>query len=338
MNCIPPICSQRRGFTLVEVLVAVCTSALVIASVLVAFQSQRRTHYEQQMMVEMHQNLRAALFMIQRDVRMAGFDPSWQDANDDGRHDRRSSDGIDNNCNGELEDEDEDLPAGFIAAASHRIWFRLDKNGDGDFCDGQETVAYGFPRTSGGQAADENQDGVADRGAARLNRGFTQNAAAALILSHPVAEEIQAAAFAYGFDYDAGDPDGRLDTADGRIIWAYDSDNDRTLDRSLDTDEDGALEPDDDRDGDGFLDGRALTSAVPLQFIRAVRIWLLGRTRGPLPDGSDTGVYLVGDKVISPAKAGGHASRYRRGLLSTTVVCRNLGFRENFIPGKNQAN
>jgi len=322
---------HRRGFTLVELLIAMSIAVLVVGSVLVAFQSQRRTHYEQQMIVEMHQNVRAALFMIQRDVRMAGFDPRWRDDNRDGRHDARSTDGIDNNCNGAVEDVGETLPAGFIRAAAHRIWFRLNRNGDGDFCDSQESIAYGFPRTSGGRAADRNLDGVADRGAARLNRGFTKNADAALILDHPVAENIQAVAFAYGFDFDEGIPDGRLDTRNGQVIWAFDSDGDGALDRALDTDGDGALRPEDDRDADGFLDGYELASAVPLQFVRAVRIWLLGRTRGILPPSRDDGVYLVGDKVIVPAKDGKGTGGFRRVLLATTVVCRNLGFRRNFI-------
>jgi type IV pilus assembly protein PilW len=322
----------EQGFTLLEVVIAVCIVGLLGASVLAAFQSQRKTHYEQQMIVEMHQNVRAALFMIQRDVRMAGFDPLWQDRNRDGRDDRRGDDGIDNDCDDVFDHEDETLPMGFISAETHRLWFRLDRNADGAFCGSQETVAYGFPRTSGGQAVDDDLDGAADLGAGRLNRGFTKNAGASLILDHPVAEDIQAVAFAYGFDYDAGEPDGRLDMENDRVIWAYDSDGDDRLDRTLDFDGDGVLEPDDDRDGDGFLDGSALEPPVPLSFIRAVRIWVLGRTRGRLKDYRDQGVYVVGDKVITPAAAGDEAAAYRRVLLSTTAVCRNLALRENIAP------
>lgn len=316
------------GFTLVEVLIAVCTMALAAAAILAAFQSQRRTHYEQQMIVAMHQNVRAALFMIQRDVRMAGFDPLWRDVDGDGRHDGRATDGIDNNCNDVVEEADEVLPVGFVAARPHRIWFRSDRSADGEFCGSRETIAYGFPRTSGGNPVDGNLDGAADHGAARLNQGFTKNAEAALVLDHPVAEDIHAVAFAYGFDYDGGRPDGRLDTENGRVVWAYDSNGDNTLDRMLDFDADGILEAADDKDGDGFLDDRALAPPVPLSFVRAVRIWLLGRTRGRLKGYRDRGVYVVGDKIIEPAAAGDGAAAYRRVLLSTTVVCRNLSLHE----------
>ena len=181
----------EQGFTLLEVMIAVCIVGLLGASVLVAFQSQRKTHYEQRMIVEMHQNVRTVLFLIQRDVRMAGFDPLWQDHNRDGRHDWRGDDGVDNDCDDVFDDENEILPMGFISAETHRLWFRLDRNADGAFCGSQETVAYGFPRTSGGQAVDDDLDGEADRGAGCLNRGFTKNADASLILVHPVAENIQ---------------------------------------------------------------------------------------------------------------------------------------------------
>lgn len=67
--------SDHRGFTIIELLIAVAITAIVSLGVFSAFQSQQDAHLAQKQIVEMQQNLRAALFIIADEVRMAGYDP-----------------------------------------------------------------------------------------------------------------------------------------------------------------------------------------------------------------------------------------------------------------------
>ena len=64
---------NERGFTMVEMLIAIFIGMIVIALVVTAYWSQTRTSRNQQMTVEMQQNIRAGMFFLQRDIVMAGF-------------------------------------------------------------------------------------------------------------------------------------------------------------------------------------------------------------------------------------------------------------------------
>ncbi|MBV5328990.1 MAG: prepilin-type N-terminal cleavage/methylation domain-containing protein [Chlorobium sp.] len=64
-----------RGFTLVELMVAVAISGIVAAVISSAYISQRRTSTAQEQVVEMQQNIRAGLDIMEHDIRMAGYDP-----------------------------------------------------------------------------------------------------------------------------------------------------------------------------------------------------------------------------------------------------------------------
>jgi type IV pilus assembly protein PilW len=68
--------SNSNGFTLVEVLIAMLIGGVVLAAVMVSFQSQHNTYLAQDQVVEMQQNGRMAMGMLVRDVRSAGFDPN----------------------------------------------------------------------------------------------------------------------------------------------------------------------------------------------------------------------------------------------------------------------
>jgi len=66
----------RSGFTLVEVLIAMLIGGVVLAAVMASFQSQHNTYLAQDQVVEMQQNARAAMDMLVRDIRSAGYDPT----------------------------------------------------------------------------------------------------------------------------------------------------------------------------------------------------------------------------------------------------------------------
>ncbi len=65
----------RKGFTLVEVLIALAISGLLMTAVYSAFQSQQKSYLAQDQVAEMQQNIRAALSAIVQELRMAGYDP-----------------------------------------------------------------------------------------------------------------------------------------------------------------------------------------------------------------------------------------------------------------------
>jgi type IV pilus assembly protein PilW len=310
---------NQRGFTLTEIMIATATASILMAGIFGIFTSQQRIRADQRRVVQMQQNLRSTLSLLQTEIRMAGYDPSWTDAGDDGLDDRRLTDGIDNDCDGQTDqpaDVDEDRDgAGIVKAGAHHLQIRLDRDGNADFCGSRELVAYGFANT-----ADRNRDGIADAGTARLNRGFKDRA-----LNQPVGENLQAVGFAYAFDRaaPAGWPDGNIDTEGQGIIWAYDADGDGQLDTALDTDQNGIIEPADDTNADGVLNDRPLDQTVPLTSIRAVQVWLLGRTRTPIRGQSPPGVYVVGSIIVAPPAG----DRHRRMLLTGIVACRNLGLR-----------
>ena len=68
--------NNKKGFTLLELLVAMMISTIVMAAIYATYRAQLRSHITQQALVEMQQNARAAMFAMEREIKMAGFDPS----------------------------------------------------------------------------------------------------------------------------------------------------------------------------------------------------------------------------------------------------------------------
>jgi len=64
------------GFTLIEILMVLAITAIVLSAIYTAFQSQHKTYITQEAVAEMQQNLRAAMYLMTREIRMAGFDPT----------------------------------------------------------------------------------------------------------------------------------------------------------------------------------------------------------------------------------------------------------------------
>ncbi len=62
-----------KGVTLVELLVALIISAIVVAGIYRVFVAQSRAYVVQDQVVEVQQNIRSAMEILLKDLRMAGF-------------------------------------------------------------------------------------------------------------------------------------------------------------------------------------------------------------------------------------------------------------------------
>lgn len=257
---------NNKGFTLVEILVALTIDFIVLAGIYAAFYSQQKSHVKEQQVVDAQQNVRGSVTFMTREIRLAGMEPE--------------SAGV----------------AGIMDAGPYSIRFTLDRNEDNDVTDPYENIQYGYSA-----AADANANGIADSGAASITR-FSDT-------DDPIADNIQAIAFAYAFDddrngeldfVDAAPFNGRLDP--GEEIWAYDSPTVASV--GLDTNN---------------ATGTVLPTVVSYDRIRAVRVWILARTRNSLREPAKTKNFVVGSKNIPIT------DNFQYRLLTATVKCRNLG-------------
>jgi type IV pilus assembly protein PilW len=95
--------TNKKGFTLIELLVAMAVASAVMAVIYSTYRAQLRSHVTQQALIEMQQNARAAMYALERDIRLAGYDPTGMSG------------------------------ATILVADSAEIHFQVDRNGDGDF-------------------------------------------------------------------------------------------------------------------------------------------------------------------------------------------------------------
>ena len=67
---------SNSGFTIVEFLVATAISGIVLTGIYSSYYSQQKSYVAQGQISSMHQNLRAAKYHMEREIRMAGYDPN----------------------------------------------------------------------------------------------------------------------------------------------------------------------------------------------------------------------------------------------------------------------
>jgi type IV pilus assembly protein PilW len=66
---------KDRGFSLIELMVAMAIASILIAGIYTFYRSQLRSHVTQLVVVDMQQGARVAMYMMTREIRMAGCDP-----------------------------------------------------------------------------------------------------------------------------------------------------------------------------------------------------------------------------------------------------------------------
>ena len=169
------VTQRDAGFTLVELMITVLLAGLIIGSVYTAYLSLQRKYYAQEQVVEMQQTLRAAMDILVRDIRMAGYSPNGS-AN-----------------------------AGIVTATVGQLRIRQDltntagtsDDGDGAFDGPNEDVTFGFA-----PADDAGADGVADANVATFLR---QDASVPAGTAQDLAENIVAVKFIYIIEDDNGE-------------------------------------------------------------------------------------------------------------------------------------
>ena len=67
---------DEKGFTLVELLVAMAVAGIAMTGIYSVYYSQQKSHTAQEEVAEMQQNLRAAMYFMAKDIRMAGCNPT----------------------------------------------------------------------------------------------------------------------------------------------------------------------------------------------------------------------------------------------------------------------
>ncbi|HIJ56515.1 MAG TPA: prepilin-type N-terminal cleavage/methylation domain-containing protein [Deltaproteobacteria bacterium] len=139
------IMNNRSGFTLVEMLIAMTLGSLVMTAVYSSYLSQQKTYIVQNQMAGMRQNIRAALYYMERELRMAGCDPTGNAGAGIEVAQANTiqftmditggeSDGKDNDSDGTVDEAAEDIyPDGKTTGTDEDITYAInDNNGDGD--------------------------------------------------------------------------------------------------------------------------------------------------------------------------------------------------------------
>ena len=66
---------SNHGFTLIELMIALAVSLLALAAIYSTFLAQHKSYQVQSEAADMQQNIRAAMYYMQREIRMAGSNP-----------------------------------------------------------------------------------------------------------------------------------------------------------------------------------------------------------------------------------------------------------------------
>ena len=67
---------NENGFTLIEILIAMAIAGLVMTGIIRVYSQQVTVNNTQTIIRDMQQNIRAAMYYMEREIRMAGLDPS----------------------------------------------------------------------------------------------------------------------------------------------------------------------------------------------------------------------------------------------------------------------
>jgi type IV pilus assembly protein PilW len=66
---------REKGFTLLELLIAMGIAIIIMAGIYTTYVSQQKSYKITEQVSSLQQNVRAAMHLMERDIRMAGYDP-----------------------------------------------------------------------------------------------------------------------------------------------------------------------------------------------------------------------------------------------------------------------
>lgn len=138
-HSVAAVISKNGGFTLIELMIALALSGIVMIAIGTAFVSQQQVATAQEQVAEVQQNIRAGLYVMEREIRMAGYNPNHNafagitiaTATEFRFTMVADQDGVDNNNDGTTDE------TGELATISYRLY---DAYGDGDMDLGREVV------------------------------------------------------------------------------------------------------------------------------------------------------------------------------------------------------
>jgi len=197
--------TTQDGFTLIELMIAMVIAAILGGAMVANFVSQQRSAAIVRQVANMQQQLRGAMFILEQDIRLAGYDPQGT------------------GLFGVTDVRQRDLMTGTLDPA------------------GSPSLTIAFDWSPGNAATNDN--GILDEPAPTYRLQENGNGWTDLVREvggnvQLVAENIEALSFAYAYD----NGDGNLARSDGDIIWAVDTNNDNRLDtRLIEGDDDEAL-------------------------------------------------------------------------------------------------
>jgi type IV pilus assembly protein PilW len=69
------VMTGNNGFTLIELMITMVISSIIMAGIYAIYNAQTTARRNQKAVVDMMQNLRAGIYFMEREIRVAGFDP-----------------------------------------------------------------------------------------------------------------------------------------------------------------------------------------------------------------------------------------------------------------------
>jgi len=117
---------NNHGFTLTELLISIVAASIVVAGAYATYDYQQESYINQEQVANMQQNVRAGLYFMLREIRMAGYDPTFN------------------------------ADAAFLTTTRGELKFEVDGDGDGDTDDDErEIIRYAL-------TSDYDFDGLAN--------------------------------------------------------------------------------------------------------------------------------------------------------------------------------
>lgn len=134
--------NREQGFTLIELLIAMALALIIIGALSSAFVSQRKSYAVQENVSEMIQNARAAMDMITREVKMAGYAPTG--------HDKQFEDGTVTVQTSPLMQRKDPTASRFVGIPHDTTQLEIiaDLTGDGQTDDANEKITYKYYDTT----------------------------------------------------------------------------------------------------------------------------------------------------------------------------------------------